>query len=138
MLHLLVQNAADVSTPKIDLTVTITSAIALAAIVSPVLVALINNHYQYKAKQLEIISTQKFSVIEKYLNSAGAVVHRSTSTRLKEYQENKAIIYLYIPRSTWKLVDNLDSQIQNGNLDAARSTLDALSKALSKALDYRD
>lgn len=38
---------------KLDLTVTITAILGIAAIISPIATALINNHHQLKLKKLE-------------------------------------------------------------------------------------
>ncbi len=40
--------------PQIDMTITISVIVALAAIVSPILTAIINNRYQLKLKKLEL------------------------------------------------------------------------------------
>ena len=40
--------------PKIELTITISVILALAAIISPIFTAIINNRYQLKLKKLEL------------------------------------------------------------------------------------
>lgn len=52
---------------NIDLTVTISVIIALCAIISPILVAFINNHYNLKLKKIEIANTYKIKAFENYI-----------------------------------------------------------------------
>ena len=52
---------------ELDLTVTVSVIIALCAIVSPILVAIINNRHQRKMKQLEIAKEHKMKAFETYL-----------------------------------------------------------------------
>ena len=44
---------------KLDLTVTITAILGIAAIISPIATAIINNHYQLKLKKLEYQQKEK-------------------------------------------------------------------------------
>lgn len=52
---------------KLDLTVTITAILGIAAIISPIATALINNHHQLKLKNLNTSIKKKkapFSTVE--------------------------------------------------------------------------
>ncbi len=120
--------------PQIDLSLTVTAIIALAAIISPVIVAILNNHHQFKMKKLEITSSQKFDVIEKYLASAGRVIELNSTRNSIEYESNKGLLYLYIPQSTWGIIDDLDSAINNNDLPRARKLLSKACKELAKTI----
>lgn len=120
--------------PKLDLTFTLTSVIALAAIISPIFVTLLNNHYQLKLKSMETLNSQRFSAIEKYLNSAGKYIDRGTVINSNEYESTKGLVYLYVDKSTWTVIDNLDQYIFSGDIDKARKYFPVVCKELSKAI----
>ena len=46
-------NIHNIPPVSVDLTLTVSVILGLSAIISPILVALINNHHQYKMKKLE-------------------------------------------------------------------------------------
>ena len=52
----------------IDLTITITSLLALCAIISPIFTAIINNKYQLKLKKLELGYQEKTDTIIHRIN----------------------------------------------------------------------
>lgn len=62
---------------KLDLTITVTAILGIAAIISPIATAIINNHYQLKMRRLdseiELRKEKSFynrEVYENYLKSA--------------------------------------------------------------------
>lgn len=77
--------------PKIDLTVSISVIVALCAIISPMLVAIINNRhalkvkeielsYSLKEKQLTTLYQDKFTAYEKLINEIGTfIAHNKNS-----------------------------------------------------------
>lgn len=94
----------DIPTTKIDLTITISVIIALCAIISPVLTALINNHHQSKLKALEL-KQQNFrntilyqrDVYENYLKHAGRCIYFADPDALKDYGEYYYAALMYAP-----------------------------------------
>lgn len=59
---------------KFDLTITISVIVALTAIISPVIVALINNSYQLKMKKLESYDLAKLNAFEQFTKAAGTYI----------------------------------------------------------------
>lgn len=80
--------------PNIDLTISISVIVALCAIISPILTAIINNRYQLKLKRIEL-SQQEYqdtilyhrNVYENYLKYAGRCIYFSDADAMKEYGE---------------------------------------------------
>ena len=77
---------------KLDLTVTITAILGIAAIISPIATALINNHHQLKLKKLEYQHQEKEStffykrgIYEDYLKYAGKCITLPDHDSLQEY-----------------------------------------------------
>ncbi len=59
---------------KFDLTITISVILALSAILSPILVAIINNCYQLKIKKIENNDLAKRSALENFAKMAGEFI----------------------------------------------------------------
>ena len=59
---------------KFDLTITISVIVALTAIISPVIVALINNSYQLKMKKLESYDLAKRNAFERFSKAVGTYI----------------------------------------------------------------
>ncbi len=90
--------------PKVDLTITITVVIAICSIVSPVLTAIITNHYQYKIKRLEAklaneqsTAFYKRGIYEDYLKYAGGCSVNLTESSLRNYGEIYPLAMIYFP-----------------------------------------
>lgn len=56
---------------KIDLTITITVILALSAIISPIIVAIINNRFQIKMKQIENYDLAKRDTLANFAEALG-------------------------------------------------------------------
>lgn len=56
---------------KIDLTVTISVILGISAIISPIIVSIINNHYQLKLKKYENYDLAKIKALETFSQNAG-------------------------------------------------------------------
>lgn len=99
--------------PKIDLTVTVSIIIALCAIISPILTAIINNHHQLKLRKLELREKQyentivyQRSIFENYLRASGKCITHANPDALREYGEYyliaaKTVVTIHIA-STYK------------------------------------
>ena len=59
---------------KFDLTITISVIVALSAIISPIIVAFINNNYQLKIKRLESYDIAKRNVFEQFSKAVGTYI----------------------------------------------------------------
>lgn len=92
--------------PKLDLTISISVIVALSAIISPILTAIINNHYQLKIKQMELTQQKQSNPIlyqrkiyEKYLKYAGRCIYSADQDALKKYGEYYYLTLMYAPHS---------------------------------------
>lgn len=90
--------------PEIDLSLSISVILALCAIVSPILVAIINNIHHTKVRKLEIQQDQyrntilhQRDVFENYLKHAGRCIYFADSTALKDYGEFYFAALSYAP-----------------------------------------
>ena len=94
----------DIPSARIDLTVTISVIIALCAIVSPILTAIINNCHQTKIKKLELKQQEYRDTVihqrvffENYLKHAGRCIYYADSDALKDYGEHYFSALMYAP-----------------------------------------
>lgn len=88
--------------PQIDMTITISVIVALAAIVSPVLTTIINNRYQFKLKKLELKQKEyeqttgyKRNIFENYLKALSQVSHYHSEENINAYSEYYPLAYMY-------------------------------------------
>lgn len=81
----------------------IISGIALvAAVISPVLTTIINNHFQSKATSHKYYVEHRAEIIENYIRYAGSISRRSQSSDdYRGYGQYCKEIYLYIPENLW-------------------------------------
>lgn len=108
------------------------AAIALLiSIISPILTAIINNHYKIKEYKSEFYEKHRAEVIERYLNSVGSTLYRQDLDDIREYGRSFAEIYLYVPSYLWDTLDKIGFEISEKNYDAAKGLLAELSKKLS-------
>lgn len=84
---------------EFDSTLTITGIIAICAIVSPLLTALINNRHIYRLKQLEINSTAKKEILNDFID-ATLSCNNSYNSKIKFYKElNRVLNYVDVNSS---------------------------------------
>lgn len=103
-----------------NLTVTISVILGLAAIISPILVAVINNHHNYKIRKLELATDKKIEAFESYTRSLTKYLNVPTDTNLKWVKSSfcGAIIYVSVP--TFKMMEKINDLLANGELKVIR------------------
>lgn len=81
--------------PRFDISITITSILAVCAIISPILTAIINNRHNWRIRKLEMKREDyqnnvmyKRNIYENYLRAAGRCIYHSDIANLKEYGEH--------------------------------------------------
>lgn len=121
--------------PKIDASLTIMGIIALCAIISPVIVTILNNRHALKMKKLELRSANKTKVLEEYLLAVGKILDVYSSQSTCDYEARKGLAYLYAPKSAWPKMDKLDEYIKARKFDDARKFLVPVCKALSETTE---
>ncbi len=112
----------------------IISGIALvAAVVSPVITALVNNKHQLQLKNIEYYSHHRATAIENYIYIVGQICSETVcEPYLSTYGRISKEIYLYLPQTFWKEIDDIDNLIQNQKFRDASSLLSELCKRLNE------
>lgn len=117
---------------------TIINCITLAvAIISPIIVACINNYHQTKIRKIDFYLEHRALVIEQYLSALGEITHGTigSSEPFKKAGRNSAEMFLYVPENHWDILDKIESLISQrtfSNADAKE--LSSLSRELCKVL----
>ena len=121
--------------PKVDLTITISVIVALAAIISPVLTAILNNRHQLKLKRLEL-EQQKYeqavlykrNIFENYLKGVSALSHyNNTRENCNLYSENYPLAFMYLPPEIQKLMTAINDLVGRHEYPLIRNHIDELS-----------
>lgn len=97
---------------KLDLTVTITAILGIAAIISPIVTSLINNHHQLKLKKLEYEQQEKVNsffykrgIYEDYLKYTSKCLTYGNQDALQKYGEIYGLAVIYFPED---LIDDME------------------------------
>lgn len=124
---------------------TVTIVIAISAIISPILVAIINNHHQAKMKKLEFKHQENLknleikethekkvidyihSIYESYLKSASRYISNPTNDNKKTYGENYSISFVYFPPKAHDRLKEINSLIRSHDYVGANGKLEELS-----------
>ena len=127
--------------PEIDLTITISVVIAVCAIISPVITTLLNNHYAYKIKKLDMKNEAekasyfyKRGVYENYLKYTGRCISYATGDALNQYGEVHALALMYFPDQFRNELIEINHFIQNNEYYKAASILNSLAPKLRNTL----
>lgn len=127
--------------PKIDLTITITVVIAVCAIISPVLTALINNHHLYKMKKLDMkLEYEKSSafykrgIFETYVKTTGKCIFSRKDEDIKEYGAIYPLALLYFPDELRPDLEELNQLIIEEYWKEAGISLSNISPKIRKML----
>ena len=93
----------------------IISGIALiAAILSPVITAVIQNSHESKMHKQKFYDEHRATAIENYIKATGTINHYGISNELlEEYGKYSKEIYLYAPEYLWKYIEEIDGLIKN-------------------------
>ena len=116
--------------PKIDLSFGVTAIIAICALLSPILTALLNNRHQIKIKRMderraadESDFLHRRNIFENYVSAAGACLN---------YGGGYATALFYAPQSLSAEMRLLNEFIANNDLDRAMPLLDEIVIKLSE------
>lgn len=126
---------------KFDLTITITAILGIAAIVSPIATAIINNFYQIRLKKLEMQQQEREktiyyirSIFENYLRYAGRCIYNSDREAMKDYGEYYFLALTYAPESLSESFIEINNAIYQFNFDDAIPLLEELKPEINKLL----
>lgn len=101
--------------PKIDLTISVTAILGIAAIVSPVLTTLLNNHHLFRIKKLELKQNEyeqtvlyKRNIFEQFLQGLSQLSQYQSEEHLALYSKYYPLAYMYLPSDVQKNLSELN------------------------------
>ena len=107
---------------KLDLTVTITAILGIAAIISPIATAIINNLYQIELKKLEYQQKEKENsffykrgIYEEYLKRTGECITYPDEDAARKYGEIYGLALIYFPENYIEDLKELNEIIRHSN-----------------------
>ncbi len=130
--------------PNFDLTISISVILALAAIISPILTAIINNIHQTKIKKMELRQQMyehtvmhERCIFENYLKHAGRCIFYSDSSALKDYGECYFNALMCAPPDLKKDMINANQYMQEADWTNASKTIEELSAKIRNSLQVK-
>lgn len=125
---------------------TVVPQITLAvAIISPVVVAIVNNAHNSKIRRLELKyekQTSYFhnqqSIFDNYVLYASKQIEADYQSERTEYMRYYGELFMYVPESYWKELEKLNRYIQEKNKQASMQQLITVTKILGKILQESD
>lgn len=112
--------------------------ISLAAIISPILVALINNFHHSRMRKIELKEDRRnqnlkylYSIFENYLQSTSRCIAVPSSENIKLYGENYSIAFAFFPPKAHQMLKEINASIRQRDWDSANAQLESLSIWLS-------
>ena len=119
---------------NVDLTLTFTAIIALSAIISPAIVARINNKHLRKMKEIELSHEEyhetilhKREIFEKFHKSASACVVCKTDETLREFGTYYPLAYMHFPENMHDTLIELYMYVMQDNQQEVRIRVEVLS-----------
>ncbi len=120
--------------PNIDLTISITTILALVAIVSPILTTIINNIFQLiliskekKQKHYEQDILHRREIFENFLSAFNEVCHRHNNATISRYASSYSLVYIYLPEKVRNDLGKINLLIANSEWYEAVKYVDAIS-----------
>lgn len=108
---------------------------AVAAIVAPVFTAIINNHYQYKIRKLELTQKQKIEVIQRYAASCSNYMVACNAKARDEYYQSYGEVFLYTDKRSWSVIESIHNDIEKQNYASASEKLGKVIQLLSSDIN---
>ena len=112
------------------LSICISIAVAFAAIISPIIVTILNNRHQLKLKKLELeqqhferTTMHKRELVENCLRATGAFLACQDVSTEKEYGNYYFKTLLYVGGDIRAWMENVNTYIDLGNYEAAATQL---------------
>lgn len=119
--------------PKFDLSITISAIIAIAAVVSPILTTLINNHHQARLRKIELKQKHfeetviyQRKIFENYLRAAGRCAGYNDGKASQDYHESYFLAFMYVPDTFKPQMQEINQYFYRGDLEAANIKLEQL------------
>lgn len=127
--------------PTVDLTVTITTVLALVAIISPVLTAIIDNifrlilkHSENKQKRYEQNTLHKREIFENFLSAFNEVCHLKDNDTISRYASSYSLVYVYLPKNVQHDLATVNLLIEKRDWNEAIKYVDLISTDIYKEM----
>ena len=124
--------------PQVDLSITISVIIAIAAIISPILTARINNRHQFKLRKLELdqqsyehLVLQEKEIYYAYLSATSKLIHLVDRDNLKNYSEYYPLVLVRVNQELSKDLELIDSLVQ-GDMNVREQALTTFNSLVPK------
>lgn len=129
------------SMPEIDLTITISAIVALAAVISPILTALINNHHQLKLKRLELKQQEyertimyKRYIFENFIMSLSMVAQLHTTENIDSFAKWYPLAYMYLPEEVQNTLAEINLLVARMDWSEIVKYVDLITSDINKEL----
>lgn len=113
----------------------IMAIIAIAAILSPTIVSIIDNIFKYKSKKLELSHPNQRSALATFMSESLLFYLDSTYTDMIKYNIAKNNLYIHFKDVNDKYFNDLDSYKKASNLESYKNTVNKIVKELSLQID---
>lgn len=124
-----------------ELTAYISAAVALAAIISPIIVTCINNAHQLKLKQLELSHeteilniTHVNTIIENYIKHAGRCIASKGTESYTDYAESFFLVLPFVTIHPQLDIRIMDEAIRTGQWETAYEAFEKFTASLAGKL----
>jgi hypothetical protein len=94
-----------------EISAVVALVVAIAAIISPIFVAVINNAHNTKIKKIDIMSNHKLTAFEHYLSSLKKCCMSKTDDTIKEYAFACGYASIYASNETRAYMGQIDRTI---------------------------
>ncbi len=107
-----------------DITITITTVIAIISLISPIITTLLNNHYQLKIKRLEAMDKRyndlilyKINALQSYCQSLSKIIIYPNEESFIEYGKDFGKAIIYMTEEQAKIATEIYKKFQKRKLD---------------------
>lgn len=118
------------------------SITAITAILAPVLIAIINNHHQYRIKKMELEQKSyeqsvlhKREIFESFLSAFNKVCQLQTQEAVSEYSSCYSLVYIYLPKPVRDELGEINLLIKQNNWMEVIKYVDRISMDIAKELE---
>ena len=118
------------------------SITAIVAILAPILVAIINNHHQYRLKKMELEQKSyeqsvlhKREIFEKFLSAFNKACQLRTGEAVSEYSSCYSLVYIYLPKPVREELGLINLHIAKGNWTEALKYVDRISMDVAEEMN---
>ena len=113
----------------------IMAIIALAAIISPAIVSIIDNIFKYKSKQLELSYPNKRKALNDFVSASLNVYIDSTYGDMVNYNIAKNNLYVYFDNVNDKYFEDLETYKSKKDLSNYKNVVNKVIKELSSQIN---